>query len=129
MSAHLTKRRAEAAADIAVRKERVATLRGMLAAERRERTNLKARLERKHKRHVADTKKWFEALDKAKAAAALAGKKLRLSGRMSTGGWAPIPFAHYDAAFQTKMHGIMREIEAAEAGVREAKAAREAMVV
>ena len=125
--AKLAVRRAEAAADIAARKKRVATLRGELAAVRKERTNFKARLERKHKRHVADAKKWMEALNKA--AAALAGKKLRLSGRMSTGGWAPIPFAHYDAAFQTKMHGIMRDIEAAEAGVREAKAAREAMVV
>jgi len=125
--AKLAVRRAEAAADIAARKKRVATLRGELAAVRKERTNFKARLERKHKRHVADTKKWIEALNKA--AAALAGKKLRLSGRMSTGGWAPIPFAHYDAAFQTKMHGIKRDIEAAEAGVREAKAAREAMVV
>ena len=120
--------RAAAAADIAARKARVTALRDMLDAQRRERTNFKARLERQHKRHVAKTKMCIEALDKAKAAAALAGKKQKHSSRMSTGGWAPIPFAHYDAEFQAKMRGIKRDIEVAEAGVREAMAAREAIV-
>ena len=116
--------RAAAAADIAARKAHVTTLLGMLAAKRRERTNFKARLARKHKRHVVESKKYFVVFSKTKPTIAVSGRK----AVMSTGGWAPIPFAHYDAEFQLKMRGIKRDIAVAKAGVREAMAARKAIV-
>ena len=115
--------RAAAAADIAARKAHVTTLLGMLAAKRRERTNFKARLARKHKHHVVETKKYFVVFSKTRPTIAVTGRKV-----MSTGGWAPIPFAYYDAEFQLKMRGIKRDIAVAKAGVREAMAARKAIV-
>ena len=129
MSSQLAASRAEAAVDIAAKVAHVAALRGKLAALRRERTSLRARMAREDKRFVANETRRSEATAKARAAAMLSGKKLRTSDRMSTGGRAPRRrFESFDAEFQTKMHDIMRDIGAAEEGVRAAKAAREAMV-
>ena len=130
MPTQLAKRRAQAAADIAAREALVATLRDKLAAVRRERKNRKASQARAEKRYLAEIEMRSKATEEAKAKASRTGKKSWVSDRLSTGGpERPLPFRHFDAEFQTKMHDIMRDITDAQEGVRKAKAAREAMVV
>ena len=130
MPTKLAERRAQAKADIAAREALVATLRDKLAAVRKERKNLKASQARADKRYLAEIEMRLKATEEAKAKASRTGKKSWISDRQSTGGpERPLPFRLFDAEFQTKMHDIMRDIMAAEEGVRKAKAAREAMVV
>ena len=129
MPTQRAKSSAQAAADIAAWKALVATLRDKLAAVRKERKNLKASQAQADKRYLAKIELRSKATEEAKFKAALIGRKTWISKRLSTDvPERPLPFRHFDAEFQTKMHDIMRDITDAEEGVRKAKAAREAMV-
>ena len=128
--AKLAVRRAEAAAVIAARKARVAMLRGELAAVRKERKNRKASLAREDKRYLAEVAWRSREIERARVEALRKGRKnWRTDGLSTSGPERPPSFEHLNAEFQTLMHFIKRDIADAEAGVREAKAAREAMVV